>query len=141
MICILLIYRGLFRDAKECLNYFGQRRTDTVISQQFQVITLQYPTNFNITTKSLLIAKQLRWIIHWTWKSLMLFLYFRELKLQVRYATLLIMKSYLLCPAHIPMLYPLKLKVLIFQVTTKCWLEYPNTTTLLIRRNFHILSF
>ena len=37
MICILLIHRGLFRGAKETLNYFGQRRTDTAISQQFQV--------------------------------------------------------------------------------------------------------
>merc|ERR1719188_2233723 len=36
MICAVLIDMGLFSDAKESLQYFGQRRTDLNVSQQFQ---------------------------------------------------------------------------------------------------------
>ena len=36
MICAILIDMGLFRDAAESLQYFGQRRTDLNVSNQFQ---------------------------------------------------------------------------------------------------------
>ncbi len=36
MICILLIELGLFRDAADSLEYFGQRRTDRNVSKRFQ---------------------------------------------------------------------------------------------------------
>jgi len=36
MICAILIDMGLFKDASESLQYFGQRRTDLNVSQQFQ---------------------------------------------------------------------------------------------------------
>jgi len=36
MVCALLIAQGLFRDAENSLQYFGQRRTDLRLSKQFQ---------------------------------------------------------------------------------------------------------
>ena len=36
MICILLVEMGLFKTARESLDYFAQRRTDTSISDRFQ---------------------------------------------------------------------------------------------------------
>jgi len=36
MICAVLIDMGLFQDASESLQYFGQRRTDLNVSNQFQ---------------------------------------------------------------------------------------------------------
>ena len=36
MICILLIELGLFEDAANSLEYFGQRRTDKNVSEKFQ---------------------------------------------------------------------------------------------------------
>ena len=37
MICILLVEFGVFRDADQSLEYFGQRRTDRNVSNRFQV--------------------------------------------------------------------------------------------------------
>ena len=37
MICILSLYRGIFRDAETCLQYFGDQRTDLRVDQKFQV--------------------------------------------------------------------------------------------------------
>ena len=37
MICILLIEFGMFENASNSLEYFGQRRTDRNVSQRFQV--------------------------------------------------------------------------------------------------------
>ena len=36
MICAVLIDMGLFSNARDSLQYFGQRRTDLNVSQQFQ---------------------------------------------------------------------------------------------------------
>ena len=36
MICAILIDMGLFSNARDSLQYFGQRRTDLNVSQQFQ---------------------------------------------------------------------------------------------------------
>merc|ERR550519_852335 len=36
MICAILIDQGLFQDAGESLQYFGQKRTDLNVSKQFQ---------------------------------------------------------------------------------------------------------
>ena len=36
MICAVLIDMGLFSDAHDSLQYFGQRRTDLNVSNQFQ---------------------------------------------------------------------------------------------------------
>ena len=36
MICAVLIDMGLFKDATDSLQYFGQRRTDLNVSKQFQ---------------------------------------------------------------------------------------------------------
>merc|ERR1712126_67620 len=36
MICAILIDMGLFKEASESLQYFGQRRTDLNVSNQFQ---------------------------------------------------------------------------------------------------------
>ena len=36
MICVLLIYFGLFQNADSSLEYFGQRRTDLNVSEKFQ---------------------------------------------------------------------------------------------------------
>jgi len=36
MICALLIHFDLFEDARDSLEYFGQRRTDKNVSRRFQ---------------------------------------------------------------------------------------------------------
>ena len=36
MICILNLYRGIFRDAETSLSYFGDRRTDSRVANKFQ---------------------------------------------------------------------------------------------------------
>ena len=36
MICAILINKGLFKGAMDTLQYFGQRRTDLNVSEQFQ---------------------------------------------------------------------------------------------------------
>ena len=36
MICILNLYRGIFRDAETSLSYFGDRRTDERVDDKFQ---------------------------------------------------------------------------------------------------------
>ena len=62
MICILLIHRGLFRGAKETLNYFGQRRTDTAISQQFQVKNFTKPAIIIISYKYIVKKPISQWL-------------------------------------------------------------------------------
>ena len=37
MICILLVEFGVFSNAENSLEYFGQRRTDRNVSEMFQV--------------------------------------------------------------------------------------------------------
>ena len=36
MICVWMIEAGLLSNAKACLDYFGQRRTDLNVSDKFQ---------------------------------------------------------------------------------------------------------
>lgn len=49
MICAVLIDMGLFNNARDSLQYFGQRRTDLNVSQQFQGVE----TYSQVTTKYL----------------------------------------------------------------------------------------
>ena len=41
MICVWLIETGIFSSAEESLDYFGHRRTDTNVSNKFQVCTVR----------------------------------------------------------------------------------------------------
>ena len=42
MICILLNELGLFNNAAQSLEYFGQRRTDQAVDTKFQVTVIHY---------------------------------------------------------------------------------------------------
>ena len=52
MICAVLIDMGLFTDAKESLQYFGERRTDLNVSRQFQGVETysQVTQSFHLTS-------------------------------------------------------------------------------------------
>ncbi len=39
MICVWLIETGIFSSAEDSLDYFGHRRTDTNVSNKFQVFS------------------------------------------------------------------------------------------------------
>lgn len=57
MICAVLIDMGLFSNARDSLQYFGQRRTDLNVSQQFQGVE----TYSQVTTQQKQIFIWHRW--------------------------------------------------------------------------------
>ena len=54
MICILALYRGIYRNAEECLAYFGDQRTDLRVDEKFQVRDKYRPSEFMTMYKYIL---------------------------------------------------------------------------------------
>ena len=46
MICVVLIDKGDFQNADECLGYFGDRRTDTNVDSKFQGVETPSQVDF-----------------------------------------------------------------------------------------------